>query len=138
MNPSPPDPRSVPLIVLIVEDEEPIAVALSFIVEDAGYLSLVAPHGVTALELAAKVHPALIITDLMMPRMAGRELIAALREDGSALRDIPIILMTAAGEDMAAGVGADALLPKPFDVAEVEELLQRFLEGPTAPVDACR
>jgi CheY-like chemotaxis protein len=124
---------SLPLVVLIVEDEEPIAVALSFIVEDAGYLSLVAPHGVTALELADKVRPALIITDLMMPRMTGRELIAALREDGSALRDIPVILMTAAGESLSAESGADAVLTKPFDVTTVEELLQRFLEPPAPP-----
>ncbi|HYM27487.1 MAG TPA: response regulator [Steroidobacteraceae bacterium] len=135
MNPSPPDQRSLPLVVLIVEDEEPIAVALSFIVEDAGYLSLVAPQGQTALELAAKVRPALIITDLMMPRMTGRELIAALRADGSALRDIPIILMTAAGDSLTAGSGADAVLAKPFDVTTVEELLLRFLGRPTSPAD---
>jgi CheY-like chemotaxis protein len=135
MNSSPPDQQSVPPVVLIVEDEEPIALALTFIVEDAGYLPLVAPHGHTALELAAKAHPGLIITDLMMPKMTGRELIAALREEGNAARDTPIILMTAAGESLAADSGADAVLPKPFDVATVEELLRQYLEPPTPPAN---
>jgi CheY-like chemotaxis protein len=128
MNTAHPLQGSVPLIVLIAEDEEPIALALSFIVEDAGYLPLVAAHGVAALELVGKVRPALIITDLMMPRMTGRELIEALREDGSPAREIPIILMTAAGSEQVADSGANATLSKPFDVATVEELLERFLK----------
>ncbi len=135
MTSSLPDQHSVPPVVLIVEDEEPIALALSFIVEDAGYLPLVAPHGRTALELTAKVRPALIITDLMMPRMTGRELIAALREDGSAARETPIVLMTAAGDNLTAGSGADAVLSKPFDVETVEDLLQRFLAPPASATD---
>src|SRR5689334_22188592 len=110
MNTAHPPQGSVPLIVLIAEDEEPIALALSFIVEDAGYLPLVAAHGVAALELVGKVRPALIITDLMMPRMTGRELIEALREDGSPARGIPIILMTAAGSEQVADSGANATL----------------------------
>jgi CheY-like chemotaxis protein len=127
MNTALPNQGSMPPIVLIAEDEEPIALALSFIVEDIGYLPLIAPHGQAALELAEKVHPALIITDLMMPRMTGRELITALREDGSATHRTPIVLMTAAGNDQVTDSGADAVLPKPFDVVAVEALLQRFL-----------
>ncbi|MEO7000437.1 MAG: response regulator, partial [Ktedonobacterales bacterium] len=60
-------------LVLIVEDEEPIALALAYIVEDAGYTPLVAMHGQQALELARSQHPALILTDLMMPQMSGQD-----------------------------------------------------------------
>ncbi|HEY8324538.1 MAG: response regulator [Ktedonobacterales bacterium] len=121
---------AAPLLILIAEDEEPIALALSFIVEDAGYKPLVAIHGKEALELARAHHPALIFTDLMMPKMMGRELIATLRREAS--RDhhrTPIILMTAGGSASIADIDADALLLKPFEVATVEALLERFLGG---------
>lgn len=114
-------------LVLIVEDEESIALALSFIVEDAGYCPLVATDGIEALELARLRHPALIITDLMMPRMTGRELIA--RVLGGALdgHRAPIVLLTAADSTFAADSGADAVLAKPFEITAVERVLRRFL-----------
>lgn len=119
------------LVVLIAEDEEPIAEALAMIVEEAGYTPLLAAHGVEALELARTRHPSLLITDLMMPYLDGAQLIAALEED--ARRDghsrIPVILTTAAGGKRLENMQADALLKKPFDVEEVERLLRQFL-GP--------
>lgn len=123
-------PESEPALILIVEDEQPIAEALSFMIEDAGYMTVIASHGQQGLEIARARRPALIFTDLMMPRMDGTSLIAALHaaaaKDGS-LPVPPIILMTAAGFDHAQKAGADAILPKPFDINDVERLLERFL-----------
>lgn len=117
----------VPL-VLIVEDEEPIAEALALMVQDAGFRSMLATDGLQALELARAQPPALVITDLMMPRLDGAELIAALRSraalDGGVAP--PIILVTAAGPRRAQAAGADAVLRKPFDVAALDALLRRF------------
>ncbi len=113
-----------PLLVLIVEDEEPIAMALSFILEDAGYQVLTAKHGRQALELLHDRHPVLIFTDLMMPYLNGEQLIAVVRER---FRDIPIVLMTAAGPRYSAHVGADRVMPKPFNIADVEAVLQQLL-----------
>ncbi len=116
-------------LVLIVEDEAPIAEALADIVRDAGYTALVAGHGREGLALARLHHPALVITDLMMPYLDGVGLIAALRrladEDGQPR--VPVILMTAAGRGRARDVPADAVLNKPFDLTELEQLLHRFL-----------
>jgi len=122
-------PRTV--LVLIAEDEEPIAEVVSMVVEDLGYTPVVAVHGRQALELARAEWPALLITDLMMPHMSGAELIAALRADAEThgRRAIPVILMTAASLAAARAAGADAVLRKPFDLGELEELLQRFLDG---------
>lgn len=128
-------PREVPApqpptLVLIVEDEAPIAEALSLIVADAGYSPLVARHGLEALEAARARKPALVITDLMMPRLDGTGLIAALHADATgdgADPAPPIILMTAANLSLAREAGADAVLRKPFDVSDVEKLLQQFL-----------
>ena len=118
-----------PVVVLIVEDEEPIALALAYIVEDAGYIPIVASQGRQALELARAQHPALILTDLMMPQMSGKEFILALRrewqEQGWPLP--PIILMTAASMRAALGVEADATLAKPFEIEQVEALLRTYL-----------
>jgi DNA-binding response OmpR family regulator len=122
-------PTTAPKVVLIAEDEEPIAEALAYLVEDAGYTPVVAVEGREALELAHAYRPALIITDLMMPSMSGEELIGALRAEWDSTTP-PIVLMTAAGRRHAAQCGADALLTKPFEISEVEVLLRRFL-GPS-------
>lgn len=122
-----PDPQER-LVVLIAEDEEPIADALALIVEEAGYTPIIAPHGLQALSLARTYHPALLITDLMMPYMDGEKLILALEEDArqNGHTRIPVILTTAAQGTRLRTV-VDALLPKPFDVEDVEALLRRFL-----------
>lgn len=116
-------------LVLVAEDEEPIAAALILIIEDAGYTPLVAAHGRDALELTRERRPALVITDLMMPYIDGANLIATIRDD--ARRDHcappPMVLMTAAGMRRAEEAGADAVLRKPFNIEDVEALLHRFL-----------
>lgn len=119
-------------LVLIAEDDEPIALALAMIVEDEGHRVLHANDGQEALALALRHHPALIITDLMMPRMNGAQLIATLRSSDTFGVSTPhIIIMTAAAASYTQNTGADALLRKPFDIRDVEKLLRRFL-GATA------
>jgi DNA-binding response OmpR family regulator len=133
--PERPSPEAHRKLVLIAEDEAPIADALAFIISDAGHASVVAAHGREALEMARAEHPALVITDLMMPQMSGADLIRALREDASSdgVKSVPVVLMTAAYGRMARIVEADAILRKPFDIEEVEALLRRFLGPPDAP-----
>lgn len=116
-------------VVLVAEDEEPIAAALMLIIEDAGYVPLVASHGKAALDLIRQRHPALIITDLMMPYLDGAELISTVRAEAAHENHIPppIVLMTAAGTRRAQEAGADALLRKPFNIEDVEAVLSRFL-----------
>ncbi len=112
-------------MVLIVEDEEPIALALVMIVEDAGYTAQTAINGQAALAVIHQHRPDLVVTDLMMPQLTGAELIATLRANGYA--DLPIVLMSAVGKAQMRDLGADALLPKPFSLDEVDALLAHFL-----------
>lgn len=121
-----------PHMVLIVEDEEPIATAIAVVVEDAGYVPVLASNGQGALSVADTRRPALVLTDLMMPRMDGIQLIAALREQAEAngYAMPPVILMTAGGPRRAREAGADAILWKPFDIEQLEKLLTRFLPTP--------
>ena len=124
-----------PALVLIVEDEEPLAETISFIVREAGYTPVVALHGMQALELARTRKPALLITDLMIPYLDGAALIGAIRAAAAVVGESspPVILITAANAVRARAAGADVILRKPFYLADLEELLRRFLG---APVDS--
>ena len=116
-------------MVLVAEDEETIAETLALLVEDAGCIPIVAHDGREALALARQHHPHLIITDLMMPYMTGAELIAAVRADADAQGYAPpaIMVVTAASRAHAQQAGADAVVGKPFDITQVESVMQRLL-----------
>jgi len=118
-------------VVLIAEDERAIANIVRVVVEDAGYRPVLAAHGRQALDMARAEHPALVITDLMMPHLTGAELIAALRADAATDGCVraPVILMTAVNPSQARSAGADAVLYKPFDLDALEALLRRFLDA---------
>lgn len=127
-------------IVLIVEDERSIASFVAETIAEMGYTPLVATHGQQALELARKQWPVLVITDLMMPRMGGAALIAALRDTAAAQGRPapPILLVTAASGVHARAAGADAILRKPFNLIELEAAVLRLLEesGAASPAQA--
>ncbi len=118
--------------VLIADDEAPIADIVATLVADAGYRPVVAAHGREALEIARAQHPALLITDLMMPQLSGADLIAALRADAAARGQSapPAILMTAASLSSAYAANADIVLRKPFSLDELEDLIRHFLGDP--------
>jgi DNA-binding response OmpR family regulator len=119
------EPTHTPKMVLIVEDEEPIAIALAMIVEDAGFTVACASNGRIALTLIHQQQPDLIFTDLMMPQLSGQELVAYLRANG--FTDLRIVVMSAIEKAHMRVPGADALLPKPFSLEEVDAILREFL-----------
>ena len=120
-------------VVLIADDEEPIAEAIGMIVEEVGALPLLARNGQHALELARTRWPALLITDWMMPILDGLSLIQALRQQAAldGLPPVPTILLTAARLPRPVAAEADAFLTKPFELDELEALLRRLLAPPT-------
>lgn len=127
-----------PGVVLIVDDDKPIADFVATVVAEAGYTPLVATRGAQALELARAQWPALLITDLMLPFMNGDTLIAALRAAAESTGQAapPVVLMTAASLRYAQAAGAEEILCKPFDLADLEALLGRFLGAPrVAPAE---
>lgn len=124
-----PSPDTTQTLVLVAEDEETIAETLALIVEDAGYVALVAHDGREALALARQHRPHLIITDLMMPYLNGADFIAAVRGDATTQgREAPpVIVVTAASRARAEEAGADAIVTKPFDIVKIEAAMQRLL-----------
>jgi CheY-like chemotaxis protein len=117
-------------LVLIIEDEQPIAEALRYIVEDRGYQTIMGRDGLEGLEMVRQRHPDLIITDLMMPRLDGLTFIRAVREDAArAGRRAPPVILTSAIENVSATDSnvPDAFVPKPFDLDYLEHLLDQYL-----------
>lgn len=113
------------LRILIVEDEPLISLVASLALEDAGFHVTVAMDGVEGLQIARQDLPELIITDFMMPRMSGLELIRQLREDGF---DRPIILTTSIPEDtLPDQTGYDAYIAKPYREAQLVAAVDRVM-----------
>lgn len=119
--------------VLIVEDDLAIADLLQELLQDEGYAVVHAQDGKEALELLAQRPCNLVLADLMMPRMDGRELRGALAAH-PAYSSLPVVLMTAASNLVVHDLeNFTAVLSKPFDLEAVLGLIGGLLdETPTS------
>ncbi len=126
--------------ILIVDDDQGIQTSLASFLERAGFKVSTAGDGMQALTLLDRSNPDLLILDVLMPRLDGRETLRRLRR---AENWIPIILLTQLGEPadrvMALDEGADDYISKPFDphelVARIRAVLRRTYPG-TPPLSA--
>jgi CheY-like chemotaxis protein len=123
--------------VLVVEDESSIAELVVAMLSDAGYHLVVAANGQEALACLEVGRPDLILTDLMMPFMDGRELCKRLNSHAE-YNSIPIVIMSAAYNTINLdGCDYAAFLGKPFDTEQLLETLARVSktigEGPAKP-----
>jgi CheY-like chemotaxis protein len=108
--------------VLVVDDEPQVAWVLRFSLEHEGYRTYTASNGVEALEELEKHHPRLMVLDLMMPEMDGWAVLQALTKLPDEDRPRIVIVSALTGPDdkaKATALGADAFVPKPFDVEEL-------------------
>ena len=120
--------------LLLADDDPTIADSLAPFLERAGFHVLVVSDGLSALEKAQSHHPELIILDVLMPRMDGREVLRRLRRSRVWT---PTILLTQVGEAseraLALEEGADDYLNKPFDphelLARIRAVLRRARPG---------
>ena len=120
--------------VLIVEDDEAMAVALRDGFSYEGFEVELARDGEAGLRLARETTPNLMILDVMLPNMTGLEVCKTLRSEGSSL---PIIMLTARGQEidkvLGLKLGADDYVTKPFSfmelIARAEALLRRCGPG---------
>lgn len=126
--------------VLIVDDERDILDLVALNLNRAGFETLAAADGLTALEVAKKKQPDLILLDLMLPGMDGYAVFKKLKRDART-RPIPVLMLTAKGQqgDKIAGLelGADDYVTKPFSprelVLRVENLLRRSKKAAAQP-----
>lgn len=111
--------------ILIADDEEFIVDLLATLLEDEGYGVLRAYDGEQALATFQRDRPQLVITDIMMPRMTGTELVTQLRLHEHSASLTPVILMSAVSN--AVSIPNTIYLPKPFDIDHVLELVERLV-----------
>ncbi|MBI1892387.1 MAG: response regulator [Burkholderiales bacterium] len=116
--------------VLICDDEPNIVESVSYVVKSSGYQFLIAENGASALELAKKERPDLMILDVRMPKLSGNQVCEMLKDDAKT-RDIHVIVLTAYGQpqDQAFSLacGADDFMVKPFSPRELGAKIRKIL-----------
>src|SRR5689334_19561092 len=113
--------------ILIVEDELSIATLLRDILEDEGYVVVLARNGQEALELLRATRPALVLTDVMMPILDGFALCRAIQADPN-YQAIPVIMMSAIVDSSTAeGCNASGFLKKPFNVQNIVDTITNVI-----------
>ena len=116
--------------ILIVDDEAYIVTSLEYVMQSAGFEVAVAYDGEEALQKVAETVPALVILDLMMPKLDGFEVCEKIREN-PLWKDIRIIILTAKGRDIerkkGLSLGADDYMTKPFSTRDILNRVKELL-----------
>ncbi len=128
------DDKCRPARILLVDDEAAITANLAPFLERMGFIMAVAEDGEAALRRVAEFRPDLVVLDVLLPRLDGRETLRRLRHDGD---QTPVILLTQVGSPVERAValdeGADDYLGKPFEpyelVARMRAVLRRSRHG---------
>lgn len=117
------------LTILIAEDEPNVVELVRVTLEDDRVRVVAAPDGASALELAARLQPGLVLLDVGLPDVSGLEVCRRLRLD-PATAGTPIVMLTAAAqqEDVARGLaaGATVYLTKPFSPVRLLSLVEQL------------
>ncbi|MFB2769670.1 response regulator transcription factor [Pelatocladus sp. BLCC-F211] len=120
----------MPLTILVVDDDPGTRLSISDYLELSGYSVIVADDGQEALTKVEEYHPDLMVTDIVMPRMNGYELVRQVRQQ-SAFRLLPVILLTARTKTqeriLGYQSGCDLYLPKPFELEELGAAIRNLL-----------
>lgn len=116
--------------VLVIEDEDNVALALEYVIRREGYDFLRVSDGAEAAAVLLEQRPDIVLLDVMLPNVSGYEICDMLRRTPE-LRDTRVIIMTARGStlqrDRALSVGADDFLPKPFSLEDLRSKLKAQL-----------
>lgn len=117
--------------ILVVEDEDNIAMALEFLLARDGHAHSRLSRGGAALTAIRAERPDLVLLDVMLPDMSGYEIVELLRADPG-MSDVRILLMTARGSVVerrrGLALGADGFIAKPFELAELRAEMTRLLD----------
>lgn len=127
--------------ILVVEDEKDILDLIDYNLGQAGFKVTRAMDGAEALGLIKKEPPDLVLLDLLLPGLDGKEVCRRIRQD-EATRSIPVIMLTAKAEEIdriiGFEIGADDYLTKPFSPRElilrIQAVLRRTMEPPEPTV----
>lgn len=119
--------------ILIVEDEDNIAVALEFLMTREGHSHRRLSSGAGALDSIRAEPPDLVLLDIMLPDISGYQIVEELRAD-PALKNVRVLMMTARGSVVerkkGLALGADGFIAKPFELSELRGEMARLLTAP--------
>jgi chemosensory pili system protein ChpA (sensor histidine kinase/response regulator) len=126
-------------LVLVVDDSLTVRRVTQRLLAREGYRVVLAKDGLEALERLAEELPAVVLSDIEMPRMDGFDLVRNLRADAR-LRDLPVIMITSRiaqkHRDHAAELGVDHYLGKPYSEEDLLSLVARYTASTAAPAAA--
>jgi two-component system response regulator MprA len=114
------------ITILVVDDEPLIREVVAMLLEDEGYAVVTADDGRAALEVVQREAPALVLMDVMMPRMDGQAAFRAMREHAHG-DGLPVILMSAMAEPADLDPEITAFLRKPLDLDHLLALIARLV-----------
>jgi two-component system, OmpR family, phosphate regulon response regulator PhoB len=122
--------------ILVVEDEDNIALALEHLMRREGYTLQRVANGADAMPAITRDHPDLVLLDVMLPEVSGYEICQNVRMDPE-LSAVKILMMTARGSAMerrkGLAMGADGFISKPFELKELRAEVRRILAGDPDP-----
>jgi CheY-like chemotaxis protein len=121
------DPRP---LILVVDDEEMVRLALEMVLNSEGYRTMAAGDGMEAIEMLKREDVALVITDMKMPRAGGQEVLKAAKEKNPDTRVIMITGFTAEDPSAAVSKGADDFIYKVFKRDDILRAVARFIPPP--------
>lgn len=123
--------------ILYIEDDAASRRLVQRVLGSKGYNVLVADDGLEGIALARQKHPALILMDINLPSMDGREITTRLRSLPH-FANVPIVALTAnhspGNRELALAAGCTGFLTKPIDVGTFPEQVRRFLDGAVEPL----
>ena len=118
--------------VLVVEDEDNIAIALEFLITREGYAHDRVASGAEALPRIRDTRPDLVLLDVMLPEVSGYDICTGIRTD-RALAAVKVLMMTARGSAIerkrGMELGADGFISKPFELNDLRSEVRRLLAG---------
>ncbi len=125
--------------ILVVEDEKDILDLVDYNLQQAGFKVLRTMNGLEAMDLVKTQHLDLVVLDLMLPGLDGKEVCRRMRQDEST-RDVPVLMLTARAEEVdriiGFEIGADDYLTKPFSPRELVLRIQAIIRRMASRADA--
>lgn len=122
--------------ILVIEDEDNIAIALDYLLTREGYTQTRLATGAGAVDMICTRKPDLVLLDVMLPEVSGYEICQRVRANHGC-DGVRILMMTARGSAMerrkGLAMGADGFISKPFELKELREEVRRMLASDRVP-----
>ena len=129
--------KTLPVKILYIEDDPASRRLVQRVLDNKGYQVVVAADGLEGITMARQHHPNLILMDINLPNMDGREITTRLRSLPN-FSDTPIVALTAnqsaGSRELALAAGCTGFLTKPIDVPSFPGQVEAYLQGLSDPL----